>query len=168
MYRVIAIVGGALVLAGCSTMGDLFKPAPTMDTIRFESTPPGAEAKTSTGQSCRTPCALAMPANQPFTVEFSLTGYQPASEQVELVSIDDATTKLQPNPVVSQLAPVTPPPKAKPKPKKRVVRKKVAPKPKPPAAPPAAAAPAPAPQAQPAPPPMMAPAPQSPSPWPQQ
>jgi hypothetical protein len=166
MYRVIAIVGGALVLAGCSTMGDLFKPAPTMDTVRFESTPPGAEAKTSTGQSCRTPCALAMPANQPFTVEFTLTGYQPTSEQVELVSIDDTATKLQPNPVVAQLASAAPPPKpaAKPKPKKRVARKKVAPKPKPPAPPPAAAAQPAQPAA--APPPMMAPAPQAPSPWP--
>ena len=39
---------------------DALKPAPIMDTVRFESEPPGAEAKTSDGQTCRTPCALAL------------------------------------------------------------------------------------------------------------
>jgi hypothetical protein len=137
-------------------VGDWFKPAPAMETVRFESEPPGAEAKTSTGQTCRTPCALAMPASAPFTVAFTLNGYQPTSEQVELVSAGDNSTHLQPNPVVVQLAATAPPPKAK----KRVVRRKVAPKPKLAAPPPPAAA-----AAKP-PPPMMAAPQQSPSPWP--
>ncbi len=161
MYRVIAIVCGALALAACSSLGgvgDWLKPAPVMETVRFESEPPGAEAKTSTGQSCRTPCALAMPASAPFAVAFTLNGYQPASEQVELVSAGDNTTHLQPNPVVVQLAATAPPPK--PKAKKRVVRRKVAPKPKPAAPPPPPAA-----AAKP-PPPMMAAPEQAPSPWP--
>ena len=82
MYRVIAIVCGGLALAACSSTSDwmnldALKPAPIMDTVRFESTPPGADAKTSNGQTCRTPCALALPTNAPLTVAFSLNGYQP-------------------------------------------------------------------------------------------
>ena len=82
MYRVIAIVSGGLALAACSSTPDwmnldVLKPAPVMDTVRFESEPPGAEAKTSNGQTCRTPCALALPANAPIAVTFTLNGYLP-------------------------------------------------------------------------------------------
>jgi hypothetical protein len=154
MYRVIAIVGAGLVLAACSTDSkNPFGFEPAKDTIRFESEPPGAEAKTSTGETCRTPCALAMPADKPFTVTFTLTGYQPDTEQLQITSMDDGTSKLRPNPVLVQLTAV-------PKPKKKVHRKKTTAKPKP-----AAAAPAPA--ATSAPPPMApAPQPQATSPWP--
>src|SRR5512135_3345306 len=77
MYRVLAIVGGALALAACSSTPDwmnldALKPAPLMDSVRFESEPPGAEAKVSNGQTCRTPCALALPTEGPLTVVFSL------------------------------------------------------------------------------------------------
>jgi hypothetical protein len=34
------------------------KPSPTSEALRIESEPPGAEAKTSQGQSCRTPCQV--------------------------------------------------------------------------------------------------------------
>ena len=54
---------------------DALKPAPMMDTVRFELEPPGAEARTSNGQSCRTPCALALPANSTMMVTFTLNGY---------------------------------------------------------------------------------------------
>ena len=92
MYRVIAIVIGGLALAACSSTPDwlnldALKPAPIMDTVRFESTPPGAEAKTSNGQTCRTPCALALPANAAMTVTFTLDGYQPAMENIEPTSV---------------------------------------------------------------------------------
>src|SRR5665647_1463162 len=92
MYRVIMIVGGALALAACSSTPDwmnldALKPAPIMDTVRFESEPPGAEAKTSNGQTCRTPCALALPVNTPMTVTFTLNGYTPESENIEPISI---------------------------------------------------------------------------------
>ena len=157
MYRLIAIVSGGLVLAACSSTGDWgFKPEPVLDTIRFESEPPGAEAKTSNGQSCHTPCALALPAGTPFSVTYSLNGYQPDIEQVEMVSMGDGTSKLRPNPVVAELTAAAPP-----KPKRKVVRRKVvAKKPALRRAPPAAAA-------EPPPPPMSAaPVQQAPSPWP--
>jgi hypothetical protein len=164
MYRVMAIIGGALALAACSSNSeflnlDALKPGPVMDTVRFESQPPGAEAKASSGQTCRTPCALALPSDAPLTVTFTLDGYQPESDQLEVINMTGSPPQLRPNPVLAELAPAPPP--AKPVKKRRVRRKPVAKKPapkKPAAAKPAAAAHAPAPAA-------AAPAPAA-SPWP--
>ena len=157
MYRVFLIVSGALALAACSSTPDWLnldslKPAPVMDTVRFESEPTGAEAKTSNGQTCRTPCALALPVNAPLTVTFTLNGYQPASESIEPITVTGSPTQLRPNPVVVELTPASPPPKQ--------VKKPAPPKKKPAAKPPAArpkpaAANAPASQQQ-----------QAPAPWP--
>ena len=77
---------------------DALKPAPAMDTVRFESEPPGAEAKTSNGQTCRTPCALALPANAPLTVTFTLNGYQPESENIEPISSTIGTPRIAAQP----------------------------------------------------------------------
>lgn len=151
------IAGGALALAACSSTPDwmnldAMKPAPIMDTVRFESEPPGAEAKTSTGQTCRTPCALALPVNSPLTVTFTLNGYQPESETIEPITMTDSPPGLRPNPVVVELTPAPPPPKQV---------KKPAPPKKKPAAKPAAARAKPA-----APAPMSAAPQQAPAPWP--
>ena len=136
MYRVIAILSGGLALAACSLTPDwmtldALKPAPAMDTVRFESEPPGAEAKTSSGQTCRTPCALALPANAAMTVTFTLNGYQPATENIEPASVGLGMPELRPNPVLVELTPAPPPPKpVKPvKPVKKPVAKKPAAKP---------------------------------------
>jgi hypothetical protein len=172
MYRVIAIIGGALALAACSSSSnwlnlDALKPSPTMDTVRFESDPPGAEAKTSTGQTCTTPCALALPTSGPLTVTFALAGYQPETQSLDVVSNTGSTPTLQPNPVSAELTAAAPPPKQK-KPVHRRAKTSAKPAPKQPsaaaapAAAPAASAPAPAPAAAPAAPPAQ----QSPSPWP--
>jgi hypothetical protein len=165
MYRVIAIVGGALALAACSSTPDWInldglKPAPSIDTVRFETEPPGADAKTSNGQSCRTPCALALPTDAPLTVTFTLNGYLPETDQLEIINTPGTPPQLRPNPVLAELSPAPPP--AKPV-KKKPVRHSAKPAAKPaakkPAAPkPAAQAPAPAPAA-------AAPQ-QSTSPWP--
>ncbi len=159
------IVSGALALAACSSSPDwlsldALKPAPLMDTVRFESQPPGAEAKTSNGQTCRTPCALALPVNSALTVTFSLTGYQPESETIEPVSVTGNQTTFQPNPVTMELTPAPPPPK----PVKKPVRKKTSAKPtaaKPAAKPAARAKPAAAAGAT-----SQMPAQQAPAPWP--
>lgn len=139
MYRFIAIVSGALALAACSSTPDwmsldALKPSPIMDTVRFESEPPGAEAKTSSGQTCRTPCALALPVNTPMTVTFTLNGYQPETENIEPISITGSPTQLRPNPVMVELTPAAPAPKP--------VKKPPAPAKKKPAAKPSAAKPA--------------------------
>jgi hypothetical protein len=162
MYRVIAIIGASLVLAACSsdsmTFKNPFKIEPAKDTIRFESDPPGAEAKTSTGESCRTPCALAMPADKAFSVTFTLTGFQPDTEELKLEPMGDGTSKLRPNPVAVKLTPVKPVKKKKPVRRRRATAPP-APKPKPKTQPAASTPPAP---------PPMAPQqqPQSTSPWP--
>ncbi len=163
MYRFILIVSGALALAACSSSPDwmsldALKPAPVMDTVRFESEPPGAEAKTSTGQTCRTPCALALPVNSPITVTFSLNGYQPESESIEPIQNSGSLPQLRPNPVVVELTPAAPPPAKKPAaPSKK--------KPAKPAAKPSAAKPKPATANAPAP-MTAAPQQQAPAPWP--
>lgn len=162
MYRVIAIIGAALFLASCtsnskfSNFNNFFQTGPVKDTIRFESQPPGATATTSTNQSCMTPCALAMVADKPFTVTFTLNGYQSDNEQVQMFSMGDGTSKLRPNPVVAALTPKPPP---KPKRHHVVHHRRVSkpkPKPKSAAAKPAASDPAPS----------LTPAPQAASPWP--
>lgn len=162
MYRVIAIVGGGLALAACSSTPDwmnidALKPAPVLDTVRFESTPPGADVKAPNGQTCRTPCALALPSNAPMTVTFTLNGYIPESADIEPVSAGIGVPELQPNPVQVELAPAPPPAKPlKPVRKKKVSTAKPAAKPNPKPVTPTAPAPAPA---------AAAPA-QQPAPWP--
>ena len=165
MYRVIAIVGGALALAACSSTPDWMsldglKPGPVMDTVRFESEPPGADVKTASGQTCKTPCALALPSDAPQTVTFTLNGYLPETDQLEVISTTGSAPQLRPNPGLAELQPAPPPPKPVKKPARRkpAAKKPAAAKPaaaKPVAAKPAAAAPAPA-----------AAAPAASSPWP--
>ena len=165
MYRVIAIVCAALSLAACSSTPEWLnlnslKPQPILDTVRFESTPPGAEAKTSNGQTCRTPCALALPTETQLTVTFTLNGYLPDTESLDPISLTGAETKMEPNPVVVELAPAPPPPKPMKPVKKPAAKKKVSTVKKPAAPKPAAAKPAPAATA-------AAPAPQpAAAPWP--
>jgi hypothetical protein len=155
MYRVLAIAGGALALAACSSSSDwasldAFKSGPSLDTVSLESEPPGAEAKASNGQTCRTPCALALPVDAASSVTFTLNGYQPETERLEVIQTTGEPPRLRPNPVVVELAPGSAPGAKKP-------AKKPAAK-KPAARPTAAAAPAPA--------PMTAAPAQAPSPWP--
>jgi PEGA domain len=164
MYRIIAIVAGALALAACSTSGwlnlDALKPKPPMETVRFESVPPGAQVQLPNGQTCLTPCAYPLESNGTYAVTYTLTGYQPASGTIAPVSMGDGTTQLRPNPVTVELAPVKPPPKKKVRHRRPVKKKMVKPARKPaPKKPAAAIAPPPPPAA--APPPQ-----QAPSPWP--
>jgi len=168
MYRVIAIVCAGLALAGCESNTDWmktpdwmkmpdwssasFKWEPPTQTVRVESEPPGADAKAANGASCKTPCVLSLPGDAANTVTFTLPGYQPDSEKLDLVSMGDGTSQLRPNPLLVELTPLPPPPKP--------VKKKVAPKKKTAARPVAKPAPVP-------PPPSMSPPPaQAPSPWP--
>lgn len=170
MYRVIAIIGGALTLAACSTADfgnfgnlDAFKPAPMMDTVSFETDPPGADVKVSNGQTCKTPCALALPTDQQLNVTFSLAGYESGTETIAPVLATGEPPRLRPNPVSVELTPATAKPsRTAKKPAKKPAAKKPAAKTsaKPAAKPaaPAAAAPAAA--------PTFAPPPANASPWP--
>lgn len=119
----------------------LDKSVPSATTMQFESEPAGAEARTSSGQSCRTPCSLAVSASE-FTVSFALPGYQPQTVPVKVVASTETNPegevgapRLVPNPVFVELAPAgAPPPRrpapamAKPKPKPKPVTTSQAPR----------------------------------------
>jgi hypothetical protein len=155
MYRVLAVIGSALALAACSSSSDwmnldVLKPGPSLDTVSLESEPPGAEAKASNGQTCRTPCALALPVDAASSVTFTLNGYQPETERLDAITATGEPPRLRPNPVVVELTPAGPSVAKKPAPKKPAAKKPAA-RPKP-----AAAASA----------PMTAGPAQAPSPWP--
>src|SRR5688572_10172346 len=112
MKRAFAIAACGLSLAACSSMPswmqfELPRAAPAATTMQFESEPAGAEARTSAGQSCRTPCSLAV-ASPEFTVSFTLPGYQPQTVPVRVVASTDPVDadvgqsggpRLVPNPV---------------------------------------------------------------------
>ncbi|MHC2293460.1 hypothetical protein ACVIJW_009330 [Bradyrhizobium barranii subsp. barranii] len=87
MRRVIAIAVAGASLGGCSSMSwDMFKSAPPTVQVRLESNPPGADATTSLGAGCKTPCSVSVPApDAPFTVAFALPKYQPASVPVNVI-----------------------------------------------------------------------------------
>jgi hypothetical protein len=142
---------------------DFLRSTPPTEQLRIESEPPGADATTSQGQTCRTPCELTVPSAGELSITFALNGYQQMTVPVRLQTPAPGVTgepggpaRLQPNPVYAELQPIAPPRPAK---KKRPVRKKpvakkqqlapASPEPvaaqPPPPPPPAQAAPAPAP-----------------------
>jgi hypothetical protein len=156
---VIAVAGASL--AGCSSFPsmssfslDAFKSAPPTVQVQLDSVPQGADARTSLGPGCKTPCAVAVPApDSGFSVTYTMNKFQPATVPVQVIRIpgdfsSPGSTTFDPNPVVAELQPAGPPPKPP--------RKMMRPKPKKPKPPKDAAAPAGSPfpnPAQPAPPP---------------
>ena len=138
MSRVIAVMACGFMLAACSTTMpslDFMKSAPQAESLAIEYEPPGAEAKTSLGQSCLTPCQLSVQPGSEFSVTLALSGYQPQTVSVR-PEAEGATAppRLRPNPVHVDLQAVTP--------KKPIAKKK-----KPVATPTPAPAVAPAPSA---------------------
>jgi hypothetical protein len=77
-----------LGLASCSTTSttpvststssgyfDAFKSKPTTTLMLIESNPGGAQAKTSFGKACTTPCTMLIGESSDFTVTFTMPGY---------------------------------------------------------------------------------------------
>jgi PEGA domain-containing protein len=125
MSRVIAVMACGFMLAACSTAMpslDFMKSAPQAESLAIESEPPGAEAKTSLGQSCRTPCQLSVQPGSEFSVTLALSGYQPQTVSVrpEAEGAAAAAPRLAPNPVHADLQAVAPPKKPVAKKKKLV------------------------------------------------
>jgi hypothetical protein len=107
MSRVIAVVACGFALAACSTSLpslSFLKSSPPTEALRIESEPPGAEAKTSLGQSCRTPCELVVQAADEFSLTLALNGYQPQTVSVRKDAAE--SSRLAPNPVYVELQPV--------------------------------------------------------------
>ena len=108
MSRVIAVVACGFCLAACSGMPSLNflkrSSPPTEEVLRFESAPSGAEVKTSSGQSCRTPCDLKVQVNAELSATFTRKGYKPQTIEIapEMEEGADAP-RLAPNPVHANL-----------------------------------------------------------------
>src|SRR5256884_8379642 len=129
MSRVLAVMACGFMpcgfmLAACSTTMpslDFRKSAPQAESLAIESEPP-AEAKTSLGQSCRTPCQLSVQPDSEFSVTLALSGYQPQTVSVrpEAASPTSAAPRLAPHPVHVDLQAVAPPKKPAAKKKKLV------------------------------------------------
>jgi PEGA domain len=119
MSRVIAFVACGFTLAACSASMpslDFFKSAPATETLRIESEPPGADARTTQGQTCRTPCELTVQGGGDLSVTVALNGYQP---QTVALRSDQAEGKLSPNPLYVELQAAAPAPT-----KKKALKKK--------------------------------------------
>jgi hypothetical protein len=151
MRRVIVIAVAGACLAGCSSFSwDALKPTPPTVQLQLESIPSGADARTSLGPGCKTPCAVAVPVPEGgFSVTFTQNKFQPATVPVQVVRIPGdftapGSTNVDPNPVVAELQPAGPPPKAvrkmlkpkKPKPAKGAAAPAESPFPDPAQAPP--------------------------------
>lgn len=118
----------------------------------MESQPSGADAKTSLGPGCKTPCSVSVPApDNGFSVTYTLDKYQSATVQVQTVKkpgdlTTSASATTNPNPVFAELQPDKPPPKMHPRrPRARAAAAPATPAPTPtvfpdPNAPPPAAA----------------------------
>lgn len=124
MRRVIVIAVAGASLAGCSSFSmDAFRPTPPTVQVQLDSVPPGADALTSVGPGCKTPCSVAVQApDSGFAVTYTLNKFQPMTIPVQVIrtpgdSTTPASTTFDPNPVVAELQPAGPPP--------RTARKKV-------------------------------------------
>jgi len=119
MSRVVAVVACGFSLAACSASMpslEFLKSSSETEAVRVESQPPGAEAKSAAGQSCRTPCELNV-AGGGETITLALNGYQPQTvslqpEKSGTLSGITGSTRLGPNPVQVELQPA-PAPSAK-------------------------------------------------------
>jgi hypothetical protein len=152
MRRIIVIAAAGLSLAGCSSFSlDSFKSAPPPMQVQLDSAPQGADAVTSIGPGCKTPCSVSIPAPEAnFTVTFNMPKFQPATVPVTVTRspgdfTSPATTTLDPSPVFAELQPAGPPPRGhkamRPKKKKPKPAAAAAPAAPDAAAPPPAAAP---------------------------
>src|ERR1044072_8576592 len=129
LCRVCAL-SGALLLGGCAGWNwDGMPSRPSLSSgpnvsLTIESDPPGADAKTSTGASCRTPCMIPVAADREFSVSYSLPGYlpqvipvRPRAPEVMQPEVEAGgplqSVALTPNPVYAQLQPAPPPPQTK-------------------------------------------------------
>jgi len=111
MRKMLVIAACGFALTACTSSSDLLKTATPTIPMQFESEPAGAQVKTPDGQSCKTPCALAVPAAD-FMATFTLAGHQTQEISVRLVPPEDprltggvlvSGPRFDPNPVSVEL-----------------------------------------------------------------
>jgi len=123
MRRVIAVAATAISLSGCASFSSsdtfsYFRSAPPSIKVQLESSPPGADARTSIGPGCKTPCSVSVTPPDgvtSFLVNYSMPGRQPASMPVSIIKdpggmFASDTFRVSPNPVMAELQPPPPPP----------------------------------------------------------
>lgn len=88
--------------------------------LDVDSQPPGAEARTSAGPACRTPCSLPVTVRGDFSVTFTLDRFVPQTVTVRVLEPvgrydpdSPPVVRLDPNPVVVELQPAPPPPRSR-------------------------------------------------------
>jgi hypothetical protein len=124
----VAVATCGAIVSACSWKPNIdlsaLKSAPPTEQVSIESDPPGADARTATGSTCRTPCSLGLPMNDG-SITVALNGYTPETVPVQLDRpIDNRPEEftqpphLTPNPVFVELQPAPPPTVKKPAPKK--------------------------------------------------
>ncbi len=97
--------------------------APAPNSVRapiyLNSEPQGAEAATSLGWSCRTPCSIELVVDGPFTVTFTHRGFASSTVPVEIEAPQPGTSdaKLSPDSAFATLHPIPEPKKPLPEPK---------------------------------------------------
>lgn len=130
MSHAAAVAACCAIVSACSGVPSLnlvaFNSGPQTEQVSIESTPPGADARTAAGASCRTPCTLGVPMNDG-SITVALDGYAPQTVPVQLEKPSDTRPDaftpqphLTPNPIVVELQP-TPPPVKKPAKKPKVL-----------------------------------------------
>ena len=121
-----SVIASAALLAGCASWmpsWDLGGSRGADVSLTIESDPAGADARTSMGPGCRTPCMIPVTVDREFTVTYTLSGYLQQSIAVrprERSTFEFGPTEVTPNPVFAQLdrAPPPVPPKRRPGKKK--------------------------------------------------
>ncbi len=87
--------------------------APANEALRIVSEPPGAEARTALGQSCRTPCELTLQVDGEATLTLALDGFKPQTVSVRMEAPPPGANsaspagppRLTPNPLYVALQP---------------------------------------------------------------
>jgi hypothetical protein len=83
----VALVISGLGLAACGSTQtipgfDAFKPKPTTTSLLIQSNPDGADARSSLGGICHTPCTMAIASAGDFTISLAHDGYEPQTVTV--------------------------------------------------------------------------------------
>jgi PEGA domain len=105
--RLVGLVLCGIALSACSAIPRLSEAPDPGNRFSLESNPPGAEARITSGATCRTPCTLPVKVSD-YNVTFALADYAPRFVPIR-VSIkrehwySPPVTYVDPNPVVVQL-----------------------------------------------------------------
>jgi hypothetical protein len=86
LERAFALVMCGFGLAACGSLTmpgfDSLKPKPRTTVLLIQSNPASAEARSSLGGTCRTPCTMAIGAAGDFTISFARDAYAPQTVTV--------------------------------------------------------------------------------------